>query len=457
MNYFVKSAAIALAVMQCLSASAEISQDEAKRLGNALTAWGAEKAGNKDGSIPAYTGGLTTPPASYNPAQPGVLTDPFADEKPLFSVTAANVAQYADKVSDGMRAILTKYPETRIDVYPSRRTAAYPKFFVDSTIKNATQCKLDESDNKLVNCVGGLPFPIPKTGAQVMWNKKLSFVGASYAQRGSTTFVDASGKAIVMGVNDSWFDFPYYSPNNIGNNTRIYERFRYDFQEPARVQGEKFLTHMKPDDSPSQVWQYLPGQRRTKLSPDLAYDTPHPQSGGVAGMDQSFGFMGPLDRFDFKLVGKKEMLIPYNNYKIFSSECSFDKYFKKNFPNPECIRWELHRVWVVEGTLKQGKRHIFSKRVSYLDEDSYAAGLVDYYDMSGKIYRATVQFGVPLYHDKELGFSGNNYLSLDLQTGRYIMDNYQSPFPPIKGYAPVSSKLPEREWQPEALSGGAIR
>ena len=51
-----------LAVMSA-SAVAAVSPDEAAQLGKTLTPTGAEKAGNKDGTIPEWTGGLTTPPA----------------------------------------------------------------------------------------------------------------------------------------------------------------------------------------------------------------------------------------------------------------------------------------------------------------------------------------------------------------------------------------------------------
>lgn len=455
MNRLFRLAAAALAIVGAGAALADIKPEEVKQLGDTLMPWGAERAGNKEGTIPAYTGGLTKPPASYDPAKKGILTDPFADEKPLFSITAANMAQYADKLSEGVKAALAKYPDTRLDVYPSHRTAAYPQWVIDNTLKNATQCK--ESGPRLENCVGGLPFPIPKTGTQVIWNHQLGFMGANVSGRVATVFTDASGRTVVMGVNDYWFDFPYYASSNNGNNVTIHKRIRYDYVEPARVAGEKILLHYKIDNSPTSVWQYLPGQRRTKLSPDLAYDTPHPQSGGTAGMDQLYGFDGPTDRFDFKIVGKKEMLIPYNNFKLFSEECAVDKYFRKNFPNPDCVRWELHRVWVVEGTLKEGKRHIFSKRVLYMDEDTYNVGVYDNYDMSGKIYRFAIQTGVPTYSDPELGLSGLTTMHFDLQTGAWLSDNFPSPYAPIKGSANVNAKLPELEWQAGALSGGGIR
>ena len=110
-------------------------------------------------------------------------------------------------------------------------------------------------------------------------------------------------------------------------------------------------------------------------------------------------FSGMQDRFDFKLVGRKEMYIPYNTYKFYF-DCDLRGQLKKNHVNPECERWELHRVWVVEATLKDEYRHVYSKRTYYLDEDTYGAGMYDAWDQSGQLYRSMMLGGVQFYdHD----------------------------------------------------------
>ena len=60
------------------------------------------------------------------PKPGGKRGDPFKDDKPLFSITAQNLDKYADKLADGTKAMFKKYPDYRIDVYPTRRTAAAP-------------------------------------------------------------------------------------------------------------------------------------------------------------------------------------------------------------------------------------------------------------------------------------------------------------------------------------------
>lgn len=95
-----------------------VSPEEAAKLGTTLTAVGAETAGNKEGTIPAYTGGLRTPPANFKPGS-GIRPDPFAGEKPLFSINAKNMSEYADKLTEGARSfsksflVLTAWMSTK--------------------------------------------------------------------------------------------------------------------------------------------------------------------------------------------------------------------------------------------------------------------------------------------------------------------------------------------------------
>ena len=64
-------------------ATPAVSADEAKAARHHADRVGAEKAANKDGTIPAYTGGLTTAPAGFKTGD-GIRPDPFAAEKPLY-------------------------------------------------------------------------------------------------------------------------------------------------------------------------------------------------------------------------------------------------------------------------------------------------------------------------------------------------------------------------------------
>ncbi len=452
---------IFVSVMALLAAStttyAAVSADEAKQLGGGdLTPWGAERAGNKEGTIPEWTGQVKIP-ASYDPKKPGVRPDPFAAEKPLYSVTAQNMDKHADKLSEGMKAMLKKYPAFRIDVYPSHRTAVYPKYVIDHTLKNATSCKTKNNGLGITGCWGSVAFPIAKTGSEMMWNHVTSYKQYSWYAELRAWLVDPSGQQILQGLNSIYQESPFNRPDRTAAaaDNEMYWLFRLDLTAPSRRVGEKMVIHDPVDmiGVGRRVWLYVPGQRRVKLAPDLAYDTPSPQSGGFSTMDQSQLFQGPQDRFDFKLVGKREMLIPYNNFSMYdASKCNSKVVLTKNFYNPDCMRFELHRVWVVEATLKPGFRNVMPKRTFYFDEDTYGTGLAEDYDASGKLYRVDWNSYVP-YYEAEGGFVTDQYGTYDLQTGGWYTAGDAAD---TGGYYTVPSKG-AGYYSPESVAGEGIR
>jgi Protein of unknown function (DUF1329) len=412
-------AVVAAASAGC--AMAAVSAEEAKALGTTLTYIGAQKEGNKEGTIPAFTGEGVKPPANYDPKEPFRRPDPFANEKPLFSITAQNAAQYADKL-DAMVEMFKVYPNFRMDVYPSHRTGIYPKAVVENTFKNATSCKGTDGDIRIEGCWGGFAFPIPKNGAQVMWNHLTNYESFAWGGYSDSWVIANNGTASLIGGNLFWQQSKYFDPSNTapskGNTT--YWEVRVDSVAPARRVGEK-LVLIDPLDVLTfgrRAYQYIPGQRRVKLAPDLAYDTPSPNAGGAATMDDAKTFLGSIDRYDWKLMGKKEKYIMYNNFKATEhTTCTNAVINTKNFANPDCVRWELHRVWVVQATIKPGYRHIYPKRTFYWDEDGYAAGLSENYDAGGKLYRVVSSVAFPFYSTEGGGTSGDGTFNYDLQTG----------------------------------------
>src|SRR5688572_11895483 len=117
--------ACALAVLGAYPAWAAVTPEEAAKLGAELTPLGGEKAANADGTIPAWTGGIKSP---ADAGVPGYKTgqhhpDPFANDKPLFTITNDNVAQYAGKLTEGHKKLLAQYKGTyKMIVYPTRRS-----------------------------------------------------------------------------------------------------------------------------------------------------------------------------------------------------------------------------------------------------------------------------------------------------------------------------------------------
>lgn len=446
LNYALCAAALVGVAAPGLAA---VSADEAKQLGSTLTEFGAVKAANADGTIPAYTGGLTKPPAGFK-ADSGFWADPFKDEKPLFRIDAKNVDKYADKLSEGQKFLLKKYPTYGIDVYPSHRTAAYPKNVLDATVRNATGCKsLKEGLAIDRACRGGIPFAIPKTGYEVMWNQSLRYQGdtAVTTKSSRSWVVDSSGKPTMTAQQQTLSDFVFYQTGLSDRDPDMGWRVYSITQSPARRAGEMtgLTDFLDPTEKPRRAWSYTPGQRRVKLSPEFAYDTPVASMGGVTLFDELFVFSGKMDRFDFKLIGKKEMFIQYNAYKNAYDCPTVEKALLASHVNPECERWELHRVWVVEATLKPGQRHAYSKRYYYFDEDLTGAANYDAFDQNGQLYRTMFQAAYPMY-DKAIPYSAKNVV-YDFNKGMYAYVNDVM----TGGFQVPAAAQSERELNPEAI------
>jgi Protein of unknown function (DUF1329) len=443
------SLAAVLSLVSSTAAFAAVSADEAKQLGTTLTEFGAVKAGNTDGSIPAYTGGLTKAPAGFKPDS-GVWIDPFKDEKPILRIDAKNADQHADKLTEGQKYLLKKHPGYYLNVYKSHRTAAFPDKVMKATVRNATGCKtLKEGLALDTACRGGLPFAMPKNGMEVMWNQIMRYQGDTNITTSSSRswVMDSAGNPTITAQQQTVSDFPYYQTSLTDRDPGMAWRVYSITTAPARKAGEMtgLIDYLDPVDRPRKAWSYTPGQRRVKLSPEFSYDTPVASMGGVTLFDELFVFSGKMDRFDFKLLGKKEMYIQYNAYKNVYDCPTKEKALMPGHVNPDCERWELHRVWAVEATLKAGQRHVYSKRIYYFDEDQTGAANYDAFDQNGQLYRAMFQASTPKY-DKLIPYSAKN-VTYDFNKGMYAYVNDVM----VGGFKVTESAPPERDMAAEAI------
>lgn len=421
-------AAIVLA-LSAGSALAAVSSTEAAKLGASLTPFGAEKAGNSAGTIPEWTGGITKVPAGYtSPGQHHV--DPFAADKPLFTITKANLDQYKDNLTPGQIAMFNTYPNSyQMPVYQTRRSGSAPQWVYDNTLKNATNAKLLDGGNGFSDAYGGIPFPIPQNGVEALWNHIARYRGTYIVRRASEVAVQRNGSySLVTSQQEAMFKF--YNPKGTAadlNNIMFY--YLSFTKSPARLAGGAVLVHETLDQvkEPRQAWGYNAGQRRVRRAPNLAYDTPIAAADGLRTADDTDMINGSPDRYDWKLVGKKEIYIPYNSYKVTSPEVKYKDLLQVGHLNPAFTRNELHRVWVVEGTLKSGSRHIYSKRTLFLDEDSWQAAVVDQYDGRGELWRVSIAY-LKNYYDLPTTWSALDSFH-DLQARRYHVQNLDNEEP----------------------------
>lgn len=442
-------AALIAAIVAAPVAWAAGSADDVARLKTDLTPLGGERVGNKDGSIPAWTGGYTTPiPGFKNGGKRG---DPFAADKPLYQVTAKNADQYADKLSDGVKAMLKKYPDSfRIDVYPSRRTAAAPLWVYENTAKNAAKAEL--KDLVPVGAYGGIPFPVPKSGAEAIWNHLLRWRGEAWHVVVKGVQTTGDGSHVVTGIGSGDFQMPYYFKDGSAEKfDGQHWSIRLLSSGPPLRAGEGIVGRQHEVGDKTQVWVYITGQRRVRKLPNACCDTPTPASAGVSTYDQTDVFQGRLDRFDWKIVGKKEMLIPYNGNKVLTMPES--EVIGPHHLNPNAMRWELHRVWVVEATLAAGKRHIAPKRRFYLDEDTWTAVLADHWDANGQLWQ--MGFANPVVMPDLPGTTSPQMFGFyDLISGAWYFDSALSDA--AEQYK-IMPRYPDNVFTPEALAGESIR
>ena len=439
---------IALGTGAGVSAFAAATEAEAARLGKELTPVGAEKAGNKDGSIPEWTGGMTKAPAGWKVGQKRI--DPFKDDKRLYSIDASNVDKYKDKLSEGQMALVKSLKGYRMDVYPTRRTCGYPDFVYERTKTNARQSKLADNGWGLEKALGAaILFPIPKNGAEAVWNHKLRYMGEGRIEHYSTIFSVKSGEATPL-VQDQWTTIPFHSPKNKGveDVDGVEMKLLNAVVSPSARTGELILAHWF-FNKPSDAWLYFPGQRRVRRAPTFAYDNPVPGYENLETVDQYPMFAGAMDRYDWKLVGKQEMIIPYNSWNLIDKSRKYQEIYGPDFVKRDLVRYEVHRVWKVEATLKPGMRHIFPKRTFYLDEDSWALMVADNYDAQGKVWRVQES---SLYVAPEIpACVGQEFVSYDLAVGRYVAENATQERPETDWLAAREGRVDPKRFNPDEL------
>lgn len=404
-------------------AAAGVTAQQAAQLGADLTPMGAEKAGNAAGTIPAWTGGIKSAADAGAPGfkSGGHHPDPYANDKPLYKVDASNLSQYAANLTAGHKAVLNAYKGSYfMNVYPSHRSAAFPQRIYDATKANATSAKLTGSGSGVTGAIGGVPFPIPSSGVEVIWNHILRF-RAEIAERviGQAAVTRTGSYNMVKFHDETYVGYSLPGATEAAlDNVVLY--FIQETIAPARLAGEILLVHETLDQTLEhrKAWLYNPGQRRVRRAPNVAFDNPGTGSDGLRTSDQFDIFNGSPERYDWKLVGKQEIIVPYNAYPLHSNKLKNDDILKPLHINQQHARYELHRVWVVDATLKAGQRHIYKRRTFYVDEDSWQILVVDCYDNRDQLWR--VQEGHSINYYEIPTFWTTLELTYDLQAGRYL-------------------------------------
>lgn len=397
---------------------------DAARLGTALTPSGAEPGASKDGAIPAWSGN--------EPQQSGWAYGKYRGDffkykgdKPILTIDAGNADKYADKLTPGQLALLKQVKGYKMEVYPSRRTCGVPDFVAANTRKNVGTAQLSDDGWGLKDAaMPGFPFPMPEKGIEAMWNAKMRYRGLGLDYKNTYTSVSPrKGGTEWIRAGQEFTSFIPWANRGSEQLSKIgpVEFYTYfGYTSPAALAGQALAIKYFLDEAGSETFYYFPGQRRVRRMPSYSYDAPQIGMENQYLLDEPYVFNGTLDRFDFKLVGKKAMYVPYNVFGAYKFDAKLDDYGKPDFVDPQYRRYEEHRVWVVEATVKQGMRHTAPKRTYYLDEDSWNFLMADDYDAQGKISKLREGFIVPVYETGTCDVSA--FAQYNISEGRYLFD-----------------------------------
>jgi hypothetical protein len=453
------AAAVSAGIGLPQKARAALTTADADRLKSELTPVGAERAGNADGSIPAWTG-ENLPLEGSGPW--GILPDFFASDAKIVSINAANADQYKDRLTPGTVAMMQKYPDFRIDVYPTHRPAIATQEVYDNAYKNVTGAQPAPGGSRfgVTNAYGAIPFPIPdpndasEAGAQIIQNHSFRWFGP-YQTRNLSIYTMVNGQLVLATGDRVNQSCPYYFPGgdaasfDSGPHKGQLRNFLGPVFAPPQSKGQSYLELNTTNqlENPVKIWEYLVGQGRVRRAPELQYDTPETQANDLINYDESYGWYGSQDRYDWKCLGKKEMYIPYNNNKLCNA--TPQEAHGKNFINPDLVRWELHRVWVVDATLHAGARNVLPHRVFYVDEDTWTIAATDSFDAQGNQLRVVhvfnenrpdipaVSMGTPAFYN----FQSGDYVTVQAP---WNTPPYDQPY--------LLTPIPDSTFNPQAMA-----
>ena len=307
-----------------------------------------------------------------------------------------------------------------MDVYPTRRSCAHPEFVYQAARNNALVGELVSDGNGVAKAIMASPFPIPNNGLEIVWNHTLRYRGYKLQRQFTAIPVNQSGDYYQITVHDDailrWSDPQKRSAEEL-DNISIY--YLLQTKAPARLAGYVVLVQESLNMSieARRAWTYSPGTRRVRRAPTIAYDNPGTNSDGITTSDSFGGFNGAPDRFDWTVRGRSEKFIAYNNYRRVL--VPYKELVGKKHINQELMRYEKHRVWEVEGNLKDNFRHIYSRRVFYIDEDTKGIVATEIYDGRGQLWRVQELGGGVQYELPLCGGSGSAVY--DLMVGRYLL------------------------------------
>lgn len=340
---------------------------------------------------------------------------PYKDGGPSFpgldvgmTINSGNVAQFEDVLDEAVfEQIKNGWFEMKVgettsfDLHPN---------YVEATRKSVGQVSLGEQLGQINGFVAGRPFPEepsaddPRAGEKLAWNYKYGYNWGDNAAISPFywRYRDMDSGKVERTLKFS-FHFLNYKhrvnqepvPEFADNPSDLFRAIYVQVLEPFDVKNTQLLIQRASDDvKPDNTWLYLGFQRRVRR---LASGQITDSFLGADLMIEDFeGYNGRISDMNWTYKGTKNVLLPFYNHNdlelatdlVESDGYQFVDFGGKGgcYPN---ITWQLRKVHVLEND-PIDDNHPISKRVHYIDAQTFTIPRTLVYDRKGDLWKSFI-------------------------------------------------------------------
>jgi len=335
-------------------------------------------------------------------------------------VDTSNIDQVAQFFPEGFVSVMKDPerwfapPEGFYLMITPYKPAAETSGVIAATKQYAPTVKTD-AEGRITNYtdIAGCPFPNPKTGLELAYNFECNTRGDTYHSRWAP-LPNTNPRTRTDRIADEEFWEMFFihrcdldpKPNYTDNPKGIHRgQLMHMYLPPemlnSRLLTVRFIDDSKPDDS---YLYYAQFRRIRRLSTAE-------RTNAIDGTDQIYddGYMwdSPVHRNTYKLIGKKDMLVPRHTDPTQSK-----RIMGQGMPNN--ISYERCNMYVVEAVNKDPS-YIYKKRVWYIDPETYLILWQEMWDSYGKYWKVFAQLNDDIKTQKGESknfFTGNIMLDL---------------------------------------------
>ena len=344
-----------------------------------------------------------------------------ADGPPLPGTVldGSNVATYAEFIDEALVELIAGGKFT-LEVAPSESFAVHPEF-AKATEQYRGQPSLPNEPGVLNNYVAGRPFPDPpdsndpRAGDKLAWNLRYSYAGDAglikpfywqYRNMKSgkiereLSFAAMSLRFKHRVVMDPVPDLP-------NNQSQIFNALYLQVLAPSDIRNTQLLIHRLEDDTRQEEgWLYLGTQRRVRRLP--TGQNTDAFLGSDIMIEDFLGYNGRLMDMEWKYLGTREVLLPFFRHdELELSDRTYGTdgfHFVDFFGQGNCfpkIKWQFRTAYLIEAVPKW-KQHPLSKRLYYIDAETFVPAYGRLYDNSGKLWKfAVAGYSHPDHHREQ--------------------------------------------------------